>query len=76
MLNPKHCISPLGGCQKRGESMKDFFSGRKQNRTTYYVEKLCCDRFDYFYFMKQDDDWTDEDGKLDKKNFLTQISSI
>ena len=35
----------------------------------YYLEKLCCDRFDDFYFIKQDDDWTD-DGKLDKKTLL------
>ena len=40
---------------------------KKINLINYYLEKLCCDRFDYFYFMKQDDDWTDEDGKLDKK---------
>ena len=40
---------------------------KKINLITYYLEKLCCDRFDDFYFMKQDDDWTDEDGKLDKK---------
>ena len=39
----------------------------KINSINYYLEKLCCDRFDDFYFMKQDDDWTDEDGKLDKK---------
>ena len=49
---------------------------KKINLINYYLEKLCCDRFDDFYFMKQDDDWTDEDGKLDKKNFITQISSI
>ena len=40
---------------------------KKINLINYYLEKLCCDRFDDFYFMKQDDDWTDEDGKLDKK---------
>ena len=40
---------------------------KKINSINYYLEKLCCDRFDDFYFMKQDDDWTDEDGKLDKK---------
>ena len=40
---------------------------KKVNLINYYLEKLCCDRFDDFYFMKQDDDWTDEDGKLDKK---------
>ena len=40
---------------------------KKINSFNYYLEKLCCDRFDDFYFMKQDDDWTDEDGKLDKK---------
>ena len=40
---------------------------KKINLINYYLEKLCCDRFDNFYFMKQDDDWTDEDGKLDKK---------
>ena len=49
---------------------------KKINLINYYLEKLCCDRFDDFYFMKQDDNWTDEDGKLDKKNFITQISSI
>ena len=48
---------------------------KKINLINYYLEKLCCDRLDDFYFMKQDDDWTDEDGKLDK-NFITQISSI
>ena len=40
---------------------------KKINSINYYLEKLCCDRFDDFYFMKQDDDWTDEDGELDKK---------
>ena len=40
---------------------------KKINLINYYLEKLCCDRFDDFYFMKQDNDWTDEDGKLDKK---------
>ena len=40
---------------------------KKINLINYYMEKLCCDRFDDFHFMKQDDDWTDEDGKLDKK---------
>ena len=40
---------------------------KKINLINYYLEKLCCDRFDDFCFMKQDDDWTDEDGKLDKK---------
>ena len=40
---------------------------KKINLINYYLEKLCCDRFDDFYFMKQDDDWTDEDCKLDKK---------
>ena len=40
---------------------------KKINLINYYLEKLCCDRFDDFYFIKQDDDWTDEDGKLDKK---------
>ena len=40
---------------------------KKINLINYYLEKLCCDRFDDFYFMKKDDDWTDEDGKLDKK---------
>ena len=40
---------------------------KKINSINYYLEKLCFDRFDDFYFMKQDDDWTDEDGKLDKK---------
>ena len=40
---------------------------KKINLINYYLAKLCCDRFDDFYFMKQDDDWTDEDGKLDKK---------
>ena len=36
---------------------------KKINLINYYLEKLCCDRFDDFYFMKQEDDWTDEDGK-------------
>ena len=40
---------------------------KKINLINYYLEKLYCDRFDYFYFMKQDDDWTEEDGKSDKK---------
>ena len=40
---------------------------KKINSINYYLEKLCCDRFDDFYFMKQDNDWTDKDGKLDKK---------
>ena len=40
---------------------------KKNNLINYYLEKLCCDRFEDFYFMKQDDDWTDEDGKLNKK---------
>ena len=40
---------------------------KKINLINYYLEKLCCDRFDDFYFMKQDDNWTDKDGKLDKK---------
>ena len=42
-------------------------SRKKINLINYYLEKLCCDRFNDFYFMKQDNDWTDEDGKLDKK---------
>ena len=44
---------------------------KKINLINYYLEKLCCDRFDDFYFMKQDDNWTDEDGKLDKKLYYT-----
>ena len=40
---------------------------KKINLINYYLEKLYCNRFDDFYFMKQDDDWTDEDGTLDKK---------
>ena len=43
----------------------------KINLINYYLEKLCCDRFDDFYFMKQDDDWTDGDGKLGKKLYYT-----
>ena len=39
---------------------------KKINSINYYLEKLCCDRFNDFYFMKQSDDWTDKDGKLDK----------
>ena len=41
MFNPKHCASNtalracqlLRDCQKKGVSTKDFFSGRKRNRT-------------------------------------------
>ena len=44
---------------------------KKIKLINYYLKKLCRDRFDDFYFMKQDDDWTDEDGKLDEKLYYT-----
>ena len=43
MFNPKHCASrtalrdyqPLHDFLKRGKSTKDFYSGRKQDRTIF-----------------------------------------
>ena len=44
---------------------------KKIKLINYCLEKLCRDRFDVFHFMKQDDDWTDEVGKLDEKLYYT-----
>ena len=40
---------------------------KKIKLINYYLKKLCRDNFNEFYFMKQDDDWTDTDGNLDEK---------
>ena len=44
---------------------------KKIKLINYYLKKLCCDNFNEFYFMKQDDDWTDKDGNLDEKLYYT-----
>ena len=55
----------------------EWSQGRKKiNLINYYLEKLYCDLFDDFYFMKQDDDWTDKDVKLDKKTLLRRSAPV
>ena len=44
---------------------------KKIKLINYYLKKLCRDNFNEFYFMKQDDDWTDKDGNLDEKLYYT-----
>ena len=43
---------------------------KKIKLINYYLKKLC-DNFNEFYFMKQDDDWTNKDGNLDEKLYYT-----
>ena len=44
---------------------------KKIKLINYHLKKLCRDKFNDFYYMKQDDDWTDEDGKLDETLYYT-----
>ena len=44
---------------------------KKIKLINYYLKKLCRDNFNEFYFIKQDDDWTDKDGNLDEKLYYT-----
>ena len=44
---------------------------KKIKLINYYLKKLCRDNFNEFYYMKQDDDWTDKDGNLDEKLYYT-----
>ena len=44
---------------------------KKIKLINYYLKKLCRDNFNEFYFMKQDDDWTDKNGNLDEKLYYT-----
>ena len=44
---------------------------KKIKLINYYLKKLCRDNFNEFYFMKQDDDWTDKDGNVDEKLYYT-----